>query len=988
VNSILSNLNEKQQEAVLTTEGPVLILAGAGSGKTKALTYRIAYLIREKKVSPYNILAVTFTNKAAGVMAERISALLSPSPITNHQSLITHKLPWLGTFHGVCVKILRREIKNIGYSPDFTIYDAQDSLNAIKRAMLNEKIDPKHYNPAAIRAMISSAKCEMISPQEYEKYIQGHFQEIASRVYYQYEKILHQGEALDFDDLLNKTVQLFLECPEILEKYQKIFHYILVDEYQDTNHTQYLLCKLLAKKHKNIFVIGDDWQCLVPGSYIETGNGIKKIESVRKGELVRAAGGYGRTGYFKVSGRKKFRYNGEIVRIKTASGKEIKCTPNHILFTRWDRTDSYFVYLMYSRSKGYRIGMAKGTRFDGKKDDIGLRVRANQERADRMWVVRVCKSREEAIYYESLLAYKYGIPMLLFHTFKNRAMRFSQKYIDAIYSEIDTEKRAKELMADLGLVFDYPHFTPQATTRNNIKRVNINAVLFGDKRITAQSSWSASRISVNTSERRDLQVFKKLGYAIRPGRAGTFRSEIHDLDYGKIEEVLEHIQGRCGELQINRYGFLTDKKFIFIPASQIHADMMLPVLKNDELVTDRVISVTKDTYSGLVYDLDVEKVHNYIASGIAVHNSIYSWRGARYRNILDFEKDYPQAKVIKLEENYRSTQNILDAAQAVINKNLERSEKKLWTRRGGGDLVTLFEAPEGKNEIEFIIDEINTLIRSTNVKLKDMVVLYRTNAQSRAIEEMLIDYNIPYRIIGGVRFYERKEIKDILAYLRFLQNGKDLVSLERIINFPPRKIGKITWGIIVEKGLDNATKEYENIAKFTDIIQRLRQYIGKISVSELIEKVLHESGIFEYLSDGNIENESRLENIEELRSVAEKHESLSDFLEEVALVSDIDNYDERADALTLMTLHSAKGLEFSVVFLVGMEEGLFPHSRCQEDPSELEEERRLCYVGMTRAKDRLYLTCAHSRMLYGNIQYNTRSRFLEEIPPELLDEIQ
>ncbi len=635
MDNILDGLNPQQKEAVLQTEGPVLILAGAGSGKTKALTHRIAYLIQEKKVSPYNILAVTFTNKAAQAMAERVASLL-----THDSKLMTHNLnargqgrsfgvlPWMGTFHSVCVKILRREIKAISYSQNFTIYDEQDSLNAVKRAMLELKIDTKNYNPRAIRSIISSAKCEMMSPQEYEKYAQGHFQEIASKVFYKYEKFLRASEALDFDDLLNKTVQLFLDQPVILEKYQNLFKYILVDEYQDTNHTQYLLCKLLAQKNKNIFVIGDDWQ------------------------------------------------------------------------------------------------------------------------------------------------------------------------------------------------------------------------------------------------------------------------------------------------------------------------------------------------------------------------SIYSWRGARYRNILDFEKDYPNAKLIKLEENYRSTQNILDAAQNIISRNIERSDKKIWTKRGGGELVTVYESPDGLAEVDFLIQEAAGLSKRTNVKLKDIVVLYRTNAQSRAIEERLIEYNIPYRIIGGVRFYERKEIKDMLAYLNFIQNPKDTVSLERIINFPPRKIGKKTWSDVVSNGLTETARANANIQSFIDTIKKLREFVDEISVSELIERTLHSTGIYKFYNDGNVENESRLENIQELRTVAEKHEKLSEFLEEVKLISDVDNYDEQADALTLMTLHSAKGLEFPVVFLVGMEEGLFPHSRALMDNGELEEERRLCYVGMTRAKDKLYLTCASSRMMYGAMQHNQRSRFLDEIPEELIDEIE
>lgn len=614
-----------QREAVLQTEGPVLILAGAGSGKTKALTHRIAYLIKEKGVSPHNILAVTFTNKAAGAMAERVASLLVPT--SNELTSNPNTLPWLGTFHAICVKILRRDIGVLGYPTHFTIYDETDTLGAVKKAMLELQIDTKQNNPKAIRGIISSSKCEMVGAKEYAKYAQGHFQELAARVFERYDEILRKASALDFDDLLNKTVELFSNHPEVLKKYQEQFHYILVDEYQDTNHTQYLLCKLLSAKRKNIFVIGDDWQ------------------------------------------------------------------------------------------------------------------------------------------------------------------------------------------------------------------------------------------------------------------------------------------------------------------------------------------------------------------------SIYSWRGARFRNILDFEKDYPEAKIIKLEENYRSTQNILDAAQAVITQNQERSDKKLWTRAGAGDLVTVFEAAEGQAEIDFIIQELHGLYRSRQLKLKDAVILYRTNAQSRAIEEKLIEYRIPYRIIGGVRFYERKEIKDVLSYIKYIVNPDDVVSLERIINVPPRKIGPKAWNDIVVLGLSAAAEENKNIAGFVGIVEQLRKDKDTLAVPEFIDLVTRKSGIFEYLNDGSQENLSRLENIKELKTVAQRYQNVNDFLEGVALISDLDSYNEGADALTLMTIHSAKGLEFPVVFVIGMEEGLFPHNQSLTDQSELEEERRLCYVGMTRAKDRLYLTCAKSRVLYGALQYNQRSRFLDEIPEHLVDNI-
>ncbi len=621
---IFEGLNERQIEAVKTTEGPVLILAGAGSGKTKALTHRVAYLIRHKKVSPYNILVVTFTNKAAEEMIGRINKLLGQQKQILHQK-IPKLLPWAGTFHSISAKILRKEIEPLGFRRSFLIYDEDDSLNAIKHAMDTLEIDKKQYNPTAIKNFISGAKNELITSTQYQKYAQGYFGEIVQKVYAEYQKDLKAANALDFDDLIMKTVQLFQEFPEVLQRWQVLFKYILVDEYQDTNHAQYILINLLVKKHPqhaNLFVIGDDYQ------------------------------------------------------------------------------------------------------------------------------------------------------------------------------------------------------------------------------------------------------------------------------------------------------------------------------------------------------------------------AIYGFRGANFRNILDFEKDYPKAKVIKMEQNYRSTKNIITAAQNVIEKNILRSEKGLWTENEEGLPATIFEAQNEIEEAEFIIDEINALRHIG--RYNDFVILYRTNAQSRIFEEVLMQNNLPYRLVGALRFYERKEIKDILAYLKLIANPADKVSLRRIINVPPRGIGKMT----------NYELRSPKTEKFYQMLEDLRISARRLKLPELIDLVAEKSSYRDWVLDGTEEGEMRYENISELKSVASRADNppageagLETFLENVTLVSDIDNYDRAADAVTLMTLHNAKGLEFPIVFMVGMEEGLFPHARSMFEPSELEEERRLCYVGMTRAQKRLYLTYAAARMIYGTTSANQPSRFISDIPNELTERI-
>jgi DNA helicase II / ATP-dependent DNA helicase PcrA len=646
--NILEKLNNSQKDAVTTTEGPVLIIAGAGSGKTRALTHRVAYLICEKKVRPGNILAVTFTNKAAQEMKERIKSLLESNGGSANS-------PVMGTFHSICVKILRREIDKIGFKTSFNIFDDQDQLAIMKRTMKEMQIDLEQFRPKAILGAISKAKNELVDAEGFEKGIGGYFEEIVSKIYKNYQKKLKEQSALDFDDILMYTVKIFQKFPEVLEKYQNIFRYIMVDEYQDTNHAQYLLIKLLSQKHGNICVVGDDWQ------------------------------------------------------------------------------------------------------------------------------------------------------------------------------------------------------------------------------------------------------------------------------------------------------------------------------------------------------------------------GIYSWRGANIQNILDFEKDYPKAKTIKLEQNYRSTQNILDAAYGVISKNINRKDKKIWTQNSGGHLLVSYEVDSERDEAEFIVKEVLRLKKKGH-NYNDFVVLYRTNAQSRVIEEAMLRNSVPYRIIGGIKFYQRKEIKDIVAYLRLINNFSDETSLGRVINEPKRGIGDITLDRWIkfskDKGLDliNAgikivnpdsqeqgamrkirDTKIDSIVKFSEFIIRMAELKNKLPIADFIQKVFIESGYEKYLLDGTEEGEMRNENVRELLTVAKKYEdyeseeALNLFLEEVALVSDTDNIDQNKESVHLMTLHSAKGLEFGVVFIAGLEEGILPHSRSMLNSSEMEEERRLMYVGITRAKEKVYLLFTSERNIFGSTQINPPSRFLDDIPKHLIE---
>ncbi|MBU5470609.1 DNA helicase PcrA [Falcatimonas sp. MSJ-15] len=639
--SIYDSLNNKQQEAVFLTEGPLLILAGAGSGKTRVLTHRIAYLIEEKSVNPWNILAITFTNKAAGEMRERVDNLIG----------FGAESVWVSTFHSMCVRILRRYADRIGYTNSFTIYDTDDQKTVMKEVCKKLQIDTKNLKEKAILGKISACKDELIGAEQFLKETQNDFgMKKIAMAYSEYQKQLKSNNAMDFDDLIFKTVELFRMNPDVLESYQERFKYIMVDEYQDTNTAQFKLISLLAGKYRNLCVVGDDDQ------------------------------------------------------------------------------------------------------------------------------------------------------------------------------------------------------------------------------------------------------------------------------------------------------------------------------------------------------------------------SIYGFRGANINNILDFEKIFNDAHVIKLEQNYRSTQNILDAANQVISNNYGRKSKTLWTDNGEGEKINFTAYNTGFDEANGIVSDIKTKVEERKYDYRDIAILYRTNAQSRALEEKFVQNNIPYRVFGGVNFYARKEIKDILAYLKTIDNATDDVAVKRIINVPKRGIGQTTIDRVSiyadeneisfydalrdARNISTISKGASKIEPFTNMIQMLRSKASVYSVTELVEDVVEDTGYIQYLKDTETEDEveQSVENINELITKAKNYDdtaeepTLSGFLEEVALVADIDNLDENTNRVVLMTLHSAKGLEYPVVYLAGLEDGLFPSymTITSEDPNALEEERRLAYVGITRAMKELNLSAAKQRMIRGETQYNKVSRFVKEIPRNLL----
>lgn len=960
---ILDKLNEDQEKAVTHWGSPLLILAGAGSGKTRALTHRAAWLILEKNFAPENLLLLTFTNKSAGEMKERILKLLASQNITGS--------PYAGTFHSFSARVLRESGKYTAIPAGFVIYDTNDQIDIVKEVFQILDIDPKRFSPQSALSAISNAKNELIDPAEYSSIARGEWQLRAAEVYTEYQKFLKRNEALDFDDLLFETVKLFRTVPDVLEKYQHRFKYVLVDEWQDTNKAQYAITKLLVSKHGGLTVVGDAAQCLLPGTKVHTLLGKKDIEKIEVGDSILAAAGRGKVHSVPVQKVRASNYVGKVFHIKTKSGRILKATPNHIFFARLSKTaNKYYVYLMFRNDKGYRIGIAKTVRGVGLKNaNTGLITRSNQESADKMWILRVCENRAEANFWEQWFVVEYGIPI-------------TQEQVDQLYKTIDTKQRAKKLFKDFYLYEDYPHHRPKGmASRISPDRQIVNFTLFSDKRPSIQSPWCGHRVSINTSHeplKLKLNEFKSY---IRGAKRNTWRIENVFWSYESTLELAEKVSQAGGGLPISYSAFIADdKKFKFTPVSHLRETMEVGTFHNGKIVVDEIVSIKTEEYQGKVYDLDVSILHNYIANGVVVHNSIYSWRGADYRNITYLTKDFPNLTTINLEQNYRSTQRILDAAHSVISRNKNHPILRLWTDNSGGERLKLYQARSELDEASFIAKEIQELTRK-GVTFREMAVLYRTNAQSRVVEEALLHEGIPYILVGAVRFYERKEIKDVLAYLRLLVAPQDTVARKRI-----EKLGKGR----VKRFDDFVENEYK---------QSLNEYKESFENStslEILDKVLQVTGILELYDPNNEEDLNRLENIKELRSVATEFAKLPDFLEQVILAESVQNprgtsqmaSRERGSAVTLMTAHAAKGLEFLAVFVVGLEEGLFPHSRALMDADELEEERRLMYVGITRAKQLLYLTFANRRLIFGSRQSSLPSRFLSEIPENLLEGLQ
>ena len=889
--ALLSGLNDPQREAVTYGEGPLLILAGAGSGKTRVLTHRIAYLVATDAAKPDEILAITFTNKAAGEMRERAELLVGRRV----------RAMWVMTFHAACARMLRAHADKLGYTRRFTIYDQADARRLIKRCLDELGIDPKRFTPASIHNQISDAKNQLRDADSYAQMVGSFFEQTVADVYRAYERELHRMNAMDFDDLLVRAVNVLELFQEVRDHYANGFRHVLVDEYQDTNHVQYRWLQLLAGERRNLMVVGDDAQCLVAGTQVTMADGSQRaIEDVRVGDSVLSGHGGGSFGAAQVV-RVHRAERSDGVAITLRSGRRLVSTPEH-------------------------------THFAGHVTERGAASRAVQNLPRRP----APASRLDI-----------SIPDVLMRT------RW-----------------------------------PAASDRGTLSTVEIDVTLCAG----AHDGAPAHRVAVR-----------------RPNGAG-FDGMTSDL--GTLEDLAGAVAGDSDAILVRPTARLGKHgaQLPFIEASRVAPDM---VMFDEHGGYDVVESVERVELQHPVYDLDVARTHNFIANGIVTHNSIYGFRGADIRNILEFEDTFPDAHVVKLEQNYRSTQTILDAANAVIRNNRGQKLKSLWTELGQGDPIKVRELEDEHAEARFVTGEVQRLL-DEGVSRAEVAVFYRTNAQSRVLQDTLVRADIPYQVIGGTKFYERAEIKDTIAYLITLVNPQDAGAFTRIVNSPRRGIGSTSLSRVLAfcnttgTSIWDAASDPEQVPGLGHAaVKALRRFMATMhvlreraesepAIAELLKEVLQETGYLEALeAERTIEAQGRLENLEELVNVAAEYDalaeadpareaSLADFLEQIALISDADDRSDDEGLVTLMTLHNAKGLEYPIVFMIGCEEGVFPHSRAL-DEGGLEEERRLCYVGITRAQRDLYLTYARTRNVFGARSFGAPSRFIGEIPDELTD---
>jgi DNA helicase-2/ATP-dependent DNA helicase PcrA len=970
VSHLLDGLNEAQRQAVGSPLGAALVLAGAGSGKTRVLVHRVAWLIQVEGASPNSILAVTFTNKAAAEMRSRIETLLG----------LPSGAMWLGTFHGLAHRLLRIHWREAGLPQSFQILDSEDQARVLRKVLKALDLDETRWIPREILWFINAQKDEGHRAKHIKDDGDPTRRQLI-KIYQAYEEACQRAGVVDFAELLLRAYELWRDNPSLLQHYRTRFQHVLVDEFQDTNAIQYKWLMLLSAQGGMPFVVGDDDQCLAHGTLVTMGDGAKRaIESIVPGDSVLSNYGGGDLRPARVTECFAKRRQGQLVSVHLRSGAVVKSTPEHVHFAGYvlgETPQTYFLYLMHKEGVGYRLGTSQVYTEGQARPMVGFKQRCLQEHADALWIVRTHTSENEARIDEAVTSLRFGLPITLVS--------------------------AERLLEEVGLDIDRPHHQPQGRNSN---RRNIVITLCGDRR----GGTPMHRISVVGVSTKDRAVLEALGLSVGAAKANSpsWRFETVRADFGELMSIARAIRERLDGRYVLQ-GHMHDKSLPFITAASIRSGMVMVV---DSGRFDVVERIEYETYDAEVYDINVERTHNFIAGGVVTHNSIYRWRGARVENLNQFRRDFPQAVLYKLEQNYRSTGTILKAANALISNNAGRLGKTLWTSGEDGEKVKLYAAFNERDEADFVVNRIREWVARGGAR-REVAVLYRSNAQSRVFEEAFLNARMPYRVYGGLRFFERAEIKDALAYLRLIASRADDTSFERVVNLPVRGIGAKTMDLVREMGRANSTSLWNGainarsalpqraaqaLQSFMELIDKLAREVNGLELHEQVDHVIQMSGLIEhYKKEKGERGEGRIENLLELVSAARgfspeteaeaELSPLESFLAHAVLESGEGQADPYDDCVQMMTLHSAKGLEFPVVFLAGMEDGLFPHQRSVADLAGLEEERRLCYVGATRAMRHLYITYAEQRRLYGVDAYGQPSRFISELPPDLIEEI-
>jgi DNA helicase-2/ATP-dependent DNA helicase PcrA len=1000
VSHLLDGLNDEQRAAVGSPPGAALVLAGAGSGKTRVLVHRVAWLIQVEGASPNSILAVTFTNKAAAEMRNRIETLLG----------IPGGAMWLGTFHGLTHRLLRIHWRDAGLPQSFQILDSEDQARLLRKVLKAMELDETRWVPREILYFINAEKDEGHRARHIKDTGDPTRHQLI-KIYQAYEEACQRAGVVDFAELLLRAYELWRDNPAILDHYRTRFRYVLVDEFQDTNAIQYKWLMLLAGPQGMPFVVGDDDQCLAAGTQVTMGDGTRRaIESISAGDVVLSNYGGGDFRPARVTDRFAKRRRGAMISLHLRSGAVLKSTPEHVHFAGFllgETPQTYFLYLMYKEGVGYRLGTSQVYTPGQAKPVVGYELRALQERADALWIVRTHTSENDARIDEELTSLKFGLPTCPFVPRKGASVNgfvHDAAHLKRTFASLDTVSAAERLLEEEGLDVDRPHHRPQG---RNFNRRNIVITLCGDTR----GGTPMHRISVAGVSASDRATLGAMGLSVRkvPSHEGGWRYETVRADFGELMSIARAIRERLDSRFVLQ-GHMNDKSLPFVTAASIRPGMAMAV---DSGRFDVVERIEREMHDVEVHDIDVERTHNFIAGGVVTHNSIYRWRGARVENLNQFTRDYPQAALYKLEQNYRSTGTILKVANALISNNAGRLGKNLWTSGADGERVKLYAAFNERDEADFVVNRIRDWAAQGGAR-REVAVLYRSNAQSRVFEEAFLNARMPYRVYGGLRFFERAEIKDALGYLRIIASHADDTSFERVVNLPVRGIGAKTMDLVRDTARADSTSLWNAALKcthgvlpqraaqalqgFVDLIERLTREVQGLELHEQVDHVIQMSGLIEHFKKEKGERgEGRIENLLELVSAARgfspeteaeaELSPLESFLAHAVLESGEGQADPYDDCVQMMTLHSAKGLEFPVVFMTGMEDGLFPHQRSVSDLASLEEERRLCYVGATRAMRQLFITYAEQRRLYGVDQYGAPSRFIAELPPEFVEEI-